>query len=152
MSSLTPNERVLQLANPAIYEKVEQLEQSYPQLNGRALRAGYLAASGAVQPAPGFPECVYHVSSAKGANGNDGLGYYIVELDANGRLKQGTCTCPDYFKGVRGLKYGAPKIQGNPKCKHIIALAILRAIEKDKKEASVKVSAPTEAQDELVLV
>jgi hypothetical protein len=65
MSTLNPQERVLQTAAPNILEKVRLLEDKYPQLNGRALRAGFLAAGGAVRPAPEGPAHVYHVTSVR---------------------------------------------------------------------------------------
>jgi hypothetical protein len=67
-----------------------------------------------------------------------------VELDAEGTLKRGTCTCPDYFNGLQNSGRGAPRIEGNPKCKHILAVVILRAIEADEK-ASAQGRTETEA-------
>jgi hypothetical protein len=141
MSQLSPEHRVLQLGDATIFEKVRRPERRYPQLNGRALRAGYLAAGGAVQLVIEGVGDTYHVTSSYG-NGDPSC--YIVQLDANGTLKQGTCTCPDYFNGVKGLDRGAPRIEGNPKCKHVLAVAIVRCRENEK--ASDEVEARTEAQ------
>ena len=128
---LKPIEHVLHRADLAIFEKVKLLERAYPQLNGRALRGGILAAGNAVKPAPEDDQ-TFHVISSQGVKGNESLGYYIVQLDANGVLRLATCTCPDYFNGIKGRMHGAPSVNGNPKCKHVIAVSILRAIEKGK--------------------
>ena len=121
---LKPIEHVLRLANPAIFDKVQLLERLYPQLNGRALRGGILAAGNAVKAISEDP-LSFHVTSTQGVNGNDGLGYYIVQLGADGAMRFATCTCPDYFKGVNSGRYGAPRVNGNPRCKHVIAVSIL---------------------------
>ena len=128
---LKPIEHVLHRADPAIFDKVKLLERVYPQLNGRALRGGILAAGNAVKPAPEDDQ-TFHVTSSQGVKGNESLGYYIVQLDANGALHLATCTCPDYFNGIKGRMHGAPSVNGNPKCKHVIAVSILRSIEKGK--------------------
>ena len=64
----TPEATVLaaKRANPAVHRQVLKLERLYPQLNGRALRAGLLAAGGAVQPDPASPAQAYQVTSANG--------------------------------------------------------------------------------------
>jgi len=144
---LKPIEYVLHRADPAIFDKVKLLERAYPQLNGRALRGGILAAGNAVKPAPDN-DYTFHVTSSQGVKGNEGTGHYIVELDANGTPNLGTCTCPDYFNGIKGRRHGAPRVNGNPKCKHIVAVSILRAIEKEK--ASVEEGTATEAAPSVI--
>ena len=146
---LKPIEHVLHRADLAIFEKVKLLERAYPQLNGRALRGGILAAGNAVKPAPEDDQ-TFHVISSQGVKGNEGLGYYIVQLDTNGALRLATCTCPDYFNGIKGRRHGAPRVNGNPKCKHVIAVSILRAIEKDKEKASTEEGTTAEAAPSVI--
>ena len=131
---LTPKERVLQIAAPQVFAKVQNLHAQFPELNGRALQAGFLAVGGAVHSTPGMPD-TYHVTSSRGT-GNDGHpDFYVVQLDAHATLQRGTCTCPDYLNGIRGLRRGAPSRYGGPKCKHIIAVAFVRAVEREQEAA-----------------
>ena len=94
---LSPEERVLQIAAPQVFTKVQNLHAQFPELHGRALRAGFLAVGGAVHPAPGMPD-TYHVTSSSGTGDHGHPDFNIVQLDAHGTLHRGTCTCPRLFE------------------------------------------------------
>lgn len=139
---LTHVELIVQRADPAVFEKVRLLERQYPQLNGRALRAGLLVVRGAVHHRRKYPK-VWRVQSESGYD------HYVIHiLDWDGSLRHATCDCPDYqfARQTPRRRNPAPQINGGrPKCKHIVAVAIVRAIQRDKKRASVKEGAKSEA-------
>ena len=140
---LTPMELIVQRADPAVFEKVRLLERLYPQLNGRALRAGLLVVRGAVHHRTKDPK-VWRVNSESGYDH-----YEIHILDWDGSLRHATCDCPDYqfARHTPRRTNPAPQLNGGgPKCKHLCAVAIVRAIEKDKKRTSVKEGTKAEAQ------
>ena len=130
----TPEATVLSMASPAVHRQVLKLERMYPQLNGRALRAGPLrvAAGGAVQPDPTSPAQAYTVTSA-GGNGRS----YCVTVGNDGTLRAARCTCRDYLNGLGDHPHGAPTILGAPKCKHICAVAILRGVAREQDATAV---------------
>ncbi len=140
---LTLMERIVQRADPAVLEKVRLLERQYPQLNGRALRAGLLVVRGAIHHRKKDPK-IWRVNSESGYDH-----YEIHILDWDGSLRHATCDCPDYqfARQTPRRTNPAPQINGGgPKCKHLCAVAIVCAIQKDKERASAKEGTKSEAQ------
>jgi len=139
---LTLMELIVQRADPAVFEKVRLLERQCPELNGRALRAGLLVVRGAVHHRKKDPK-VWRVNSESGYDH-----YEIHILDWDGSLRHATCDCPDYqfARQTPRRTNPAPQINGGrPKCKHIVAVAIVRAIQRDKQRASAKEGTKSEA-------
>jgi hypothetical protein len=106
--------RALQKANPTIATHAWQLSQIRPELNGRAFRAGLLAAGGAVHR---VGDDVYSVTS------QDGGPICTVTLNGQG-MRWATCTCADFVRGTHGNGCGAPRFRGTPRCQHILAVAM----------------------------
>jgi hypothetical protein len=102
-------------ADPDVWRQVVRLEANFPELNGRALRAGIMAAAHAVKE--GTDPLNPSVESSRGSKT-----LYTVSLQNPKNLKGASCTCPDFAKAGTGR--GAPILHGVPTCKHMLAVWI----------------------------
>ena len=112
---------LLSQANNEAWQLVVKLEDRYPQLNGRALRAGIMAAAHAVKDGTDPLSC--QVESGRGSKT-----MYTITMQEPNSLKAATCTCMDYKKADAVTGLGAPIIEDTPRCKHLIAVWMSWAI------------------------
>lgn len=106
---------LLSQANDEAWQLVVKLEDRYPQLNGRGLRAGIMAAAHAVKDGTDPLSC--QVESSRGSKTK-----YTITMQEPYNLAAATCTCMDYKKANPNTDRGAPIIDGTPRCKHLIAV------------------------------
>lgn len=97
---------LLRSQDPDALELALRAEQRHPKLNGRALRAAEIVANNFVSPHNG----AYKVRSAIRTP------EYTVTATR--------CRCIDFNRGEQDAPKAAPKIDGTPACKHLIAAKI----------------------------
>ena len=95
---------------PRAMEIAQRLIQSYPELEGRAIKAVVLVAQDAVEPTE-HPN-LFNVRSQEKPSSKP-KEVYVVDVESS------TCTCDDW-------EFRAPEVNGRKVCKHILAALYVR--------------------------
>lgn len=119
MSFHAPERVLLETGYSHHAELVSYLEDLYPQLGGRALRAGVLAAANMVT----FTDDGFTVQSGRSADQAYSITCPKTSATQEYMFSHSVCTCYDWVKGTNGK--GAPVLSkadgARPMCKHILA-------------------------------
>lgn len=113
---------------PAALDLADRLAHNFPALADRAVRAGLILAGGGVTHAAG--------RILVQSQGDPGQSYAVT-------LEPPFCPCEDYAHGLADELYGAPVVQGAPRCKHLLAAMMAEKLAEPEPEPI-----PAEAWDQ----